>query len=70
VTTYGIEALRQLREQQAIGLNLPPAQEWFQSEADNITREGIGIDDEVGGADDDFEAMYEAWIDFGMESGG
>ncbi len=70
MTTYGSEALRRFREQQGSDNDSPMDHNRAQSEGDDETPEVIGIDDEVSGEDDDFETMYEAWVDRGMESGG
>jgi len=63
---YGIEALRRYREQQAaVG---DPAAERALSEAHEENVQSSCIESEIDDGDDAFEALYEAWIDLGMES--
>jgi hypothetical protein len=70
VKFYGMEALRQIREQQAAepasGMKHNGDQEAAAEQAD----ESIVIEEGTEDEGDAFEELYEAWIDFGMESGG
>jgi hypothetical protein len=67
---YGIAALRQLREQQAAEPDPPVDEVAARSEADQELLGSPDTENETDDEQDAFEALYEAWIDFGMESGG
>ncbi len=67
---YGMEALRQFREQQATEPGSGIKHNSDQKPAAEPVNESVVAEEETEDEGNAFEELYEAWIDRGMESGG